>query len=236
MTSIADMAAKIQKIIDKANSTNSDAEAEMLMAKAHRLLEQHGIDLYELGRLNDDDPVGIDMDAVRMAPAEKWQPRLLHVVALYYGCDTVHSAGYTQGACKVESRMAIAGRQSARVTVEAMWPFIRQQVRNLGRQLAKQTGRGPATEVNRVANALTTRVHRLYTEQKGKNETSSRAVVTNALVPVDEIQLVKEQAFPGGLTKSKGGTIRTSADARRAAEKVSLYRQTGGRKQAAIGR
>lgn len=236
MTDTAKIADKINKILAKANSTNSDAEAEALMAKVHSMLEQHGMDLLDLGQM-DSDPVGVDLDAVQMAPAEKWQARLLHQVARYYGCDTVHTQGYTSGKMRIPSTMAIAGRESARVTVQAMWPFIRQQVRQLGRDLAKRTGRGPASEVNAVANALTQRVYDLYRAEQRSNDIAKRNKVVNALVPVDEIQAAKEAAFPGGLKQRKGVKLRSHMAAKDAADKVSLYRQTGSSKnQRAIGR
>lgn len=220
MSNIAD---KIQKILNKANSTNSDAEAEMLMQKVHSMLEKHGMDLMDLNLL-DDDPIGVDKGAVECAPAEKWQVRLCHMVASYYGCDTIFRQGWTQGKHKQPTTIAIGGRKSARVTVEAMWPFIRQQVRAQGRALAKETGRGPASEVNAVANALCFRIHRLI--QSSEPTSSNSAAVRNALVPVDAIKAAMQEAFPNA-TDSKKMRLSTNQAAREAADKVSLYRQTG---------
>jgi hypothetical protein len=217
------IAQRIQKILDKANSTDSDAEAAMLMQKVHNMLDKHGMDLLELGKL-DEDPLGVQKGAVECAPSEKWQVRLIQQVARYYGCQTVYKPGYINrlNGFRCPTTISLAGRESARMTVKAMWPFIRQQVRALGRQLAKETGRGPSSEVNAVANALTLRIHRLVEQQESVVPQKTR----NALVPVDEIEAVLAEAFPD-LVGGKKVRISSNSKARDAASKVSLYRQTG---------
>ena len=114
-----DYAQKIKQIIAKAESTNSQAESESLMAKAHQLMTEHGLSMLDLGCLDKDDPLGRDEDLYNNA-SDTWQLNVGYALARYYGCRLISADGHTKSATK----WVIFGRESARITFNLMWPFI----------------------------------------------------------------------------------------------------------------
>lgn len=155
----AALAKKIAAILAKAKSTTFEAEAASLMAKAEQLMRQHGIEALDVE--NADDPLELDSEGVRLS-SRAWQSTLLYHVAMYYGCDamfTHHRSGVTATLC---------GRESARVTVRLMWPYIRDAV---GRQAAawRASGARISQEVAKrsIAVRLTEKIARLISERDG---------------------------------------------------------------------
>lgn len=111
----AALAKKIAAILAKAKSTTFEAEAASLMAKAEQLMREHGIEALDVE--NADDPLELDTDGVRIS-GRAWQSKLFYHVAVYYGCDVM----FTHHRYGVSA--TLSGRESARVTVRLMWPYI----------------------------------------------------------------------------------------------------------------
>ena len=224
--SLEDIARKIAAIISKADSTTHPEEAAAFMAKAHQMLEQHGIDLMDLGRLNEGDPVGVDREAGKVARSYPWALPLMHQLGLYYGVQTVYTQVYGS-----DTLISCAGRLSARTTFSLMWPYVLRQVQNLAR-IAYNEGhyKTRMKAVAAVADAMTYRLSRLIADRQPAR--GSRAT-QNALVPVDEIQQALEQAFPN-LKTSRKRRLTADSRAHELAGQISLDSQVGGHRQRRI--
>lgn len=214
------IASKIQKIIAKADSTTSDEEAHAFMAKAYQMMEEHGLSLMDLGRLDSDDPVGKTEDVY--TSSENWKNYLAGEVARYYGCElvwvgvTTKSVSYT-----------VFGRESARVTFQLMFPFILRQVMKLATAEVK-AGQYKTRHRAMVAlsAALTARVMKL----RQANEVRHVGSGLNALVPVDMIQVAVGEAFPH--LKVRRTKLNYDNRAQELAKNVSLNQQTPAPKSA----
>lgn len=213
------IADKIRKILAKADGSTHPEEAAVFMAKAHSMLEAHGLNLLDLGRLDSDDPVGTDHAATKNFAAENWLKLVSACLARYYGAEIVS----TQIKNKIEH--AVIGRESARITYQLMQPYVARQVRQLARAAWKAGEfKTESRAKTAIGNALALRLHDL-TNDRQRNETRPTTGV-NALVPVDLIQLEMEAQFPH-MKKGRGRSVSTTEASRRAADKVSLNRQTG---------
>ena len=224
--SMEDIARKIAAIISKADSTTHPEEAAAFMAKAHRMLEQHGIDLMDLGRLNEGDPVGVDLEAGKVARSYPWALPLMHQLGRYYGVQTVYTQIYGS-----DTVIACAGRLSARTTFQLMWPYVLRQVQNLAR-IAYNEGhyKNRMKAAAAVADAMTYRLAGLVRERQPAR---GSVATQNALVPVDEIKHAMEEAFPN-LRKSRARKLTADRRAHELAGQISLDSQVGGRGQRRI--
>lgn len=210
------IAEKIAKLIAKADSTTHEAEAETFMAKAHALLEAHGLSMLDLGTIGED-PVGRDDNVIHFFAAEGWCSRMLFKLAIYYGCELVQ---FKRGN---KTTATVFGRESARVTFTLMAPFVMRQVRQKARKLAKEEGTSESRAKTALGNAMTFRLQDLIAAQQQRPEYQATGV--NALVPVDVIKETIQEAFPTS-KKQRAANLRTSLAAMAAAETVSLNRQT----------
>lgn len=223
---------RIKKVLAKAEGTNNQAEAEMLMAKVQSMLEEHNLNMLDVATLDADDPMGTDMNVFKFRTNDSWMRHLSSALARYYGCRIVLDYDYRT---KHTRLIHVSGRESNRITWALMVPFVKKQVMALGRQLHKDepwqyTSANMASR--HIANALVTRINRLNAE-KAKEDQQRVARGENALVPVDLIEAEMERAF-SNLVSGRSTSIRSSGAARKAAEGVSLYRQTGGAGQRRI--
>jgi len=207
---------KIKKIVAKAESTTSPEEAQAFMEKAQQLMMEHGFTLLDLGKLDDEDPVGVDKGARRMTNGA-WEQAVLSMLGPYYGCRVIIEGGKMLG---------VAGRESARVTFLLMAPFVVAQVRAAARRAYKA---GEFTSAGRartaIGNALALRIRDLVRAEREKT-TGTGLRGMNALVPVDSVQAAMEEAY-GKLGKGRARSLRTSAAGKRAAQGISLRKQTG---------
>lgn len=221
---------KISALLAKAQGTDNEHEAEAFMAKAYELLDEHQINVWELR--NEEDPFGKDTVLEESTAAPTWRRHLLHAVALYYGASTVRSwkaqkwvktGPYTHGWRSVDYTVTVEGRESARITTLLMYPYIVGQTKVLAQQMY-HAGHYPR-DVNklqlRICNALVGRIYTLVNERKQK---APPAAQSRALVVVNELESWLKDAYPG-LRDSIVHAKRTTAAAKAAADKVSLYRQ-----------
>lgn len=212
MSNIAD---KIAKLIAKADSTTHPSEAELFMAKAHELLEAHGLSLMDLGEL-DSDPVGVDKD-VLSTPSYPWIHRVASALVRYYGCRFVrHPVG---------PRMVytVSGRASARITFTLMLPFVQRQIQKLSREAYKKGVYGSnATAANRIADATAARIWSMVPKMAQYEGTGA-----NALVPVDLVQKALDDLYDGNIKAPRKSKLVVDAYAKEAAKNISLNAQTG---------
>lgn len=221
MSNIAD---RIRKLIAKADSTSHPEEAETFMAKAQQLLEQHGMDLNDIGRLDEDDTVGRSAgDHLRNNGNANWRFALAGALAKFYGCRII---GTRRGNFTYWN---VFGRESARVTFELMFPYVDRQVLALAREETRKGNFANYKQAHgQVGRALTSRIYRMMEAQEAARPAAS-ADTHNALVPVDQIENSIE-AWLGGtkLRQSRAGHGGATGAAHRAAAKVSLNRQATG--------
>lgn len=208
---------KIRKIIAKAEGTDNAAEAEMLMAKAHKLLEEHNYTLLDVAE--DTDPIATQKSGTHAWTSNSWVTTLANQLAKYYGCSLVLSRTGNK------RNHYVTGRESARVTFELMLPFILKQVRAAARAIQAQEGGGLGKHERRVGNELASRIF-VMNRENDQREQARVARGERALVPVDMVALVEKEHF-GNLSASKGRPRARSAAARNAAAGISLNRQTG---------
>ena len=210
---------KIAALLAKAQGTDNEHEAELFLSKVHEMLEQHQLDLGDI--VDADDPVKHHPGLDGTKWVASWQRSLYRNLGMFYGCRSVQvmlAKGY---------RQELVGRESAIITTEAMYPWIKGECNRLGRALAKESGRTPAYEARRVGNALVSRLAALINANKPKTETAKTQVARNALVTTDRGQQVMAQVY-GDLDKGRRTRSRTNAAAREAAAGIGLHRQAGG--------
>jgi hypothetical protein len=222
------IAEKIRKIIAKAESTTSSEEAAIFMEKAHRLMEEHSISLLDLGRLDADDPVGIDLYFYESKKSTPWRETLAGTLAQYYGCRLVTESTYKNG--KVEEIWhSIAGRQSARITYQLMWPFVLKQVMKIANEDYKNGYyNNPPQAYRQTALALAVRINKLNKERQNEaDQSSNKLAQVNALVPIDMIEDLIDLYFPNSRTTG-AKNVSINSHALQRANEVSLNRQTSG--------
>lgn len=83
---------KIRALLAKAESTDSDAEAEAFTAKAQQLIARHSINEALLAESSDAAPEAAAVRVHIEKPYEKPKSELLHVVADANGCRSVYSS------------------------------------------------------------------------------------------------------------------------------------------------
>lgn len=191
-----DIVDKIQQLVAKADSTDSAAEAESIMNKVRDLLEKHGISLLTISekerRAND--PVGTSRDVYGFWAAESWVKKLSDAAAIYYGVRIVWAkrGNYTQ--------IAVIGRESARAAFTAMMPYLRGQVNRLG-QRGYVYGDFQSVSKGRyqIGVALALRMYAMIRERNTVVAASPKLTDgVNMLVPVDELDIELQEAFPDG--------------------------------------
>lgn len=219
---------KIEKILAKAKGTNNEAEAAVFLAKAEAMMEEHQINIFDLG---EDDPIGQYVGLTGTPSSPTWQRHIMNQLARYYGARCVRSRVYRNG--REEFDLFIAGPESARITTELMYPFILEQIRKLGRESAPSMGLKPEAAIRRVANAF---AHTLAQKnaEKDVRKPATATAAKHALVTVNALDAWMDEQWPS-LTKGRGRATSTNAAAREAAGKVSLHRQTGGASALRIG-
>jgi len=211
----------IAALLAKAKGTDNEHEAAAFIAKAEDMLEQYQIDLSELGDESDKvrHHAGLDADGKWVA---SWHRSLYSKLGIYYGCKSIKvqtMKGY---------RQEIVGRESAIVTTDLMFVFIKGECNRLGRQLKAEGGApSDANGARLVGNALVIRIAKLIRDREANQEAAPQTeAAKNALVIKDQVVALYEQLFPD-THKLKGSKVATSASAKELAGTIGLHRQAG---------
>lgn len=211
---------KIKAILAKAASTEFEHEAALFADKARQLMEQHQIDVTDLEH---DDPVDISKPYSATTSAPSYKKHLWTSLAKYYGCRTV--LNWTSA---TEYTVDVIGRESARITLELMFPFVMEQVRKAAKRIYDEKKHLGELTVERcvrsVANALILRIQEEIANREPPKATTQGG--KNALVTMDAVQALIERTYKHLTSGSKRG-IGTDGAARAAAKGISLNRQTG---------
>ncbi len=214
---------KIKALLAKAASTDSQAEAEAFLNKAHELMERHQL---EAGDLEADDPIHKTAGARANGGASPdWDFQLMFSVARYFGCKGIQywsqkklDGTYVRAG---EYVMWIVGRESARITAVEMHKYLVKTVRRLGRENASFYCKAD-TMARRIGRALQIRINDMCPEEESLNALTPAG--KNALVTLNGTIAKYNELFPDA--KKFGGQILTSANAEALAAGIGLNLQT----------
>ena len=211
---------KIQKIMAKATSTNSEAEAESLMAKVQSMLAEHNLTLEQV-----DATVRATMDPMGRKNFDNskhsWENRLFGSVAKYYGASAVIDNGHWTGK---KGRPTAMGRESSLATLEVMWPFILAEVKRAAKAVAKSDSMSSGAAQRRTAEAMRYRLYSLTVRDEKAAEVAGGGM---SLVLKDEVSNEVAKHFPN-LSNSRKSQTGSTSSARDAVSKISLNLQAGG--------
>lgn len=216
---------RIRKVLALAEGTDNPQEAEIMMAKVYSMLTEHNLELVDVETASEDDPVDVDRKAYKHYVKDSWFRWTVIRLGQLYGVTVVY---YKIG--KNTTAMDAVGRESARITLQLMVPFVRKQIRAQAVALAADEGYSRAKAERYIANALNLRILRLAASEIRKSSVKTGGV---ALVPVDEIKQKLDSEF-GDLTNVRQRSTTTTSKAVERAKEISLNRQTTGDKQAQI--
>jgi hypothetical protein len=210
------IALKIKRLLAHADSTTHPEEADTFLRKAHELMSAHGFDLFNLGTLDLEDPVGHDAHCYRSGSQDPWRTHLGGALARFYGCRIT----WTRGANRY---WTVYGRLSARVTFQLMYPFVDRQVLQLARE-AQRAGHYPSVARARtaIATALYHRIWQMIWDREAKIDPSQKTF-QNALVPVDMVDSEVQRVV--GNIRSTPMRSTTDNTGRRLASQVRLDEQ-----------
>ncbi len=209
----------IAQLLAKAKSTDNEHEAAAFIAKAEDLLEQYQIDLSDLG--DESDKVrqhnGLDADGKWVA---SWHRHVYRALGQYYGCKSIKvytAKGY---------RQELVGRESAIVTTDLMFVFIKGECNRLGREL-KAAGGAPtdANGARLVGNALVARIFKLIADRAERDfDAPKTKAAQNALIVLDQVIALFDQLYTNQ-SNGKMASTKTSATAKELAGTIGLHRQ-----------
>lgn len=221
---------RIKALLAKAKGTDNEHEADTFMAKAMELMERHQIDLTQL----DDaaDPIAERAGFEQNEGSHVWVRNLYCDLARLYGARTYFDCVLDARTFKRKIKVQVIGRESAKVTVDLMHPFVVKQVREQAKKLAPITGMSVQGQAKRIGAALRHRIWKMIREQESAEGMAikTEAARKNALVTTNQTVALYEQITEGFSTR-KGGRSVTDGLARAAANQVSLARQMGGGNQ-----
>lgn len=211
---------KLKAMLAKANSTTSSEEADSIMQKVRVMMERHGVSLLSINTHLSDDPVGITHPGIHFWHADNWARGLYAAIGRYFGCRVyfIKTSNRTE--------VLINGRESCRATFTLMAPYLFKSVRRMAEHSYKR-GLYPHLSAARrdIANALALRLHTLWKEAEGRVLGPRTAQGFNALVPVEVLDIVEEEAF--GKVPKRGGRKTVTRVGVLLAEQISLAEQLG---------
>lgn len=225
---------RINALLAKAKGTDNEHEADAFMTKAAALMEEHQISVSQLGHDAEDvvaDRAGFEQGA----GSHVWVSNLYHDLARLYGCRTYFQQGWSSKGRR--TTVHVIGRESAKVTLDLMHPFIVQQVRAEAKRLYLITGMSVQGQAKRIGAALRYRIWKLIQEQESAEGQAIKtdAARQNALVTTNQVVALFDEVT-GDMKTRKGGRNVTDSLAVAAASRVSLARQMDGSNQLKLGR
>lgn len=216
---------KIAALLAKAKGTDNEHEASAFLAKVQELLEQHQLSMADLEDADDQVRHSSGLDGTKWVAS--WQRDIFRALAHLYGCYSVRVRLYNG------YRQELVGRESAIITTELMFDYVKKEVNKLGRKLYADGGAPSAANGARlVGNALTSRIWRLVPKDDAP---STDAAAKNALVTTSRVMQVVKDHY-GDLNNGRATSRKTSVSARELAEGVGLNRQVNTAGTLALGR
>jgi hypothetical protein len=192
----------IQKLLAKASGTDSPAEAEAFLAKAHDLMETHQIEAHQLQQGHD--PMGLTIGLFESSNSVN--VHIQRALARYYGCRAIARGyfGYTQ--------IELIGLDSARMTTCLLTPFVLEQFEAAVKKLKKEHKVTDTAARKDIAAALIERISQATSKAKAE----AREGTSNSLVVISATNAFVAAHYQG-LTKSKSLAGASSAGHKAAA-------------------
>ncbi|QIG67686.1 DUF2786 domain-containing protein [Rhizobium phage RHph_Y17] len=209
---------KIAALLAKAENTDNPFEADSFMAKVNELLEKHQIEMHEVRKAGDADPMGKEKGETNIYASMSWAKDVANALARYYGCRFLW---WRRGN---HTLYEVVGRESARATFELMLPFVLSQVKQQASRIVRTQGSTVSVMSREIGQALTIRIFKMIP----KVEEHRAELARNALVPVNDVQAFIDSEY-ASIKVSKPKTFNYTKAAQDAAEKVSLHAQATGK-------
>lgn len=217
---------RIRKVLALANGTDNPAEAELMMMKVQSMLDEHNLTLLDVENASEEDPIATDKDVYHHFVKDGWKKWTVVRLGNLYGVKT---SWYKM--TKNKTVISVTGRESARITLELMLPYVLKEIRAKARVLVSEKGYSKAKAERYVANALNERMREMY--RATLDDRNAMAGTGRDLIPVDEIKA----KFDEDIGKTRTVTDRSKADderARELADEISLDKQMGTKKREMI--
>jgi hypothetical protein len=208
---------KIAALLAKAGGTDNEHEAASFAAKAQQMLEEHQLEIGDVVKTD-----AIDQSVVFVAPFtnRKWHDLIPPIMAEYYGCKV-----FRQKQPGMTAYLAV-GRESSRITLALMLPFVVDQLRHQAAEYRKRTYFSMKKSMEDVCDAFYFRIRRLIDAQE--QLATATGGHSRALVHVDEAQAWMNENKTG-LT-SKNIKVGETELAKEFADKINLARHLEGEK------
>ena len=214
---------KIQKLLDRANGTNFEAEAELCLCKARELMTAHGVTDGDLAAHSREETLG-ELGANWLNDDEdgktyyNWKKILISCLAYYFDCHLVYC---NAGSRKV--KIDVIGREANRVTLGIMYNWIHDKTMKEAReQYHSDTARRNSYCLG-VANALSAKIFLIKPRSNEKDGWG--------IIPMDEVKAFTREKYP---MLHKGKRIQATAsmtdayrEGKAAGDSISLNRQFG---------
>ena len=114
---------RIQKLLDRAEGTTFEAEAEACLRKAQQIMSSEGISAADIASKSKDDELGVlGENKLNNGEAKSyfnWKKILLNSLSYFFDCKLIFSSA---GSRKVV--YTVIGRESNRITFEVMYNWI----------------------------------------------------------------------------------------------------------------
>lgn len=220
------IAEKVRALIEKARSTDNEYEAEAFLDKANELMEKYQITEAELGFNRD--PVIENDGVVFSSKSHSWMWELYRAVGVYYGCKSIRISFYKEGRRGdplLHYRQVLCGRESAIITSDIMYEYLKREVTRHGKRIAEKYGDiSPAAQSRRVGAALISRIWRIIPEKpKPKTEAAKKF----ALITMDEVESKFNELHPNAVAL-KPINSKFDSDSMDAAMSMNFNLQTKG--------
>lgn len=237
------MKQKITKLLEKANSTTFEAEAEMLLAKARSLMEEHQISMFELG----EDPFETRQSGEFQKETQAQLRYDLQASLAEYLDMKVAILTFDRrpGERLPQAVYEFVGTQSSQITLEFLFPFVWGQILRLVKEavrvgitdlqmslshqaciredwpsIERRTHRKLLKDTTR---AMQVRLDQLIEDRKGKPQEDTAAA--NALVKIGgELEAFYQERYPN-LGPGKERVVAPTAAACYLANQVRLDTQ-----------
>ena len=212
---------KIQKLLDRANGTDFEGEAEACLRKARELMTANGVSEGDLAAHSRDEELGeLGSNWLNGDEAGKsyfnWKKILLSCLSYYFDCHIINCSA---GARKI--KIDVLGREANRITFEIMYNWIHDKTMKEAREkYGSDTARRNSYCLG-VANALSSKI---YTIKPRADEKDGWGII-----PMDEVNALVKDKYP----MLKHSKIKSCAVAdaygagREVGDNISLNRQFG---------
>lgn len=214
---------KIQKLLDRANGTDFEGEAEACLRKARELMTANGVTDGDLALHSREETLG-ELASNWLNDDEdgktyyNWKKILLSCLAYYFDCKIVYC-----GAGSRKVKIDVIGREANRVTFGIMYNWIHDKTMKEARERYHSDTARRNSYCLGVANALAAKIYTIKPKSSEKDGWG--------IVPIDEVKAFMHDKYPA-LCKGKKIQVNPSMtdaylNGREVGDSISLNRQFG---------